>query len=228
MKATWSRELPQIGLIALMTMLAAVTWPWAPDRIAVRWDLQGEVTRYGGKAEGLLLLPALALLVYLFLLVLPRIDPGRANYQRFAGPYNMIRFSLLSLIAIAYGVVHVWIRGYPIDVAAAGLLLVGVMLVIFGVVMDKIRPNWSVGIRTPWTLTSQESWARTHRVGGWLFIVMGLWTLLLAVERTAWALAVWVIMFGATVVVLFAYSYLVWRADPRKMPPTGALLTEDS
>src|SRR3990172_7860200 len=106
---------------------------------------------------GLLLLPALALLVYLFLLVLPGIDPGRANYQRFAGAYNMIRFSLLSLIAIAYGVVHVWIRGYPIDVAAAGLLLVGVMLVIFGVVMDKIRPNWSVGIRTPWTLTSQES-----------------------------------------------------------------------
>src|SRR3990172_2923879 len=68
---------------------------------------------------GLLLLPALALLVYLFLLVLPGIDPGRANYQRFAGAYNMIRFSLLSLIAIAYGVVHVWIRGYPNHSSAA-------------------------------------------------------------------------------------------------------------
>jgi len=101
-------------------------------------------------------------------------------------------------------------------------------VVIFGVVMAKIRPNWFVGIRTPWTLTSQESWTRTHRVGGWLFIVMGLWTLLLAVERTAWALAVWVIILGATVVGLFAYSYLVWRADPRKMPPTGTLLAGDS
>src|SRR3970040_2980276 len=82
MKVTCSRELPQIGLIVLMTLLAAVTSPWAPDRIAVRWDLQGEVTRYGGKAEGLLLLPALALPGYLFLLGLPRIDPGPPHYQQ--------------------------------------------------------------------------------------------------------------------------------------------------
>lgn len=228
MKVTWSTELPQIGLLVLMVLLAMATWPWAPDRIAVRWDLQGDATRYGGKAEGLLLLPALALLVYLFLLILPHIDPGQANYKRFAGPYNVIRFALLSLIAIAYGGVHAWIRGYPIDPAATGLLLVGVMLVVFGVVMDKIRPNWFIGIRTPWTLTSQASWTRTHRVGGWLFILMGLWTLLLAVERTAWALAVWVVILVATGAGLFVYSYLVWRVDPRKMPPTGTLLAEDS
>lgn len=228
MKTTWSTELPQVGLIVLMVLLVVVTWPWAPDRIAVRWDFQGEVTRYGGRAEGLLFLPALALLVYLFLLVLPRIDPGHANYERFSGSYNVIRFTLLSLMAIAYGVVHVWIRGYPIDVSAAGLLLVGVMLVVFGFVTDKIRPNWFIGIRTPWTLTSQESWTRTHNVGGRLFIVLGLWTLLLAVERTVWALAVWVALLAGTIVGLFVYSYLVWRADHRRLPPTGTVLTEES
>ena len=228
MKITWTTEVPQLGLVVLMLLLAAFTWPGAPDRIAVRWDFQGEVTRYGGKAEGLLLLPALALAVYLFLLILPRIDPGRANYSRFAGPYNVIRVTLLSLIALAYGVVHVWIRGYDIDVTLAALLLVGAMLIIFGAVMNKIRPNWFVGIRTPWTLTSQVAWTKTHRVGGWLFVLAGLWSFLLAVVRTTWALAAWVVLLVGSVAGLFVYSYLVWRADPRKMASGGSLPTEDA
>jgi uncharacterized membrane protein len=179
------------------------------------------VTRYGSKTEGLLFLPVLAATAYLFLLVLPRVDPGRANYPKFAGAYTLIRVSLLSLIALAYGAVHVWVRGYPIDIGAVIGGLVGVLLLVFGGVMSQIRPNWFVGIRTPWTLSSHESWSRTHRAGGWVFVVAGLWTLLLVVVRTAWAVVVWSVLLAGGTAALVVYSYVVWRADPNKVPPAG-------
>lgn len=223
MKVSWIQELPQLGLIALMLVLAAVTWAGAPAQIPVRWDLQGEVTRYGGKAEGLLLLPALALAVYLFLLVLRRIDPHRANYPRFEGAYHVIRLTLLSLIALAYGVVHLWIRGYPVDATAAGLLLVGLMLIMFGVASARIEPNWFIGIRTPWTLSSRTAWQKTHRAGGWVFALMGLWSFLLAIVRAPWTLAVWVVLLTGGIAGLVVYSYLLWRADTQTVPGAGTL-----
>lgn len=221
MNTSWRIELPQIGLILLMVLLAVVTWPDAPDRIPVQWNLQGQVTRYAGRAEGLLLLPALALAVYLFLLILPRIDPARANYAWFATAYTIIRVTLLSLLALAYGVVHVWIRGTTVNMGAITLLLIGAACVVLGSVLGQVRPNWFVGVRTPWTLSSQESWTKTHRLGGWLFIVLGLWALGLAVVRTSWAVRTWWVAAGAVVVILVVYSYLVWRDDPHRTTLAG-------
>ena len=221
MKTVWRLEVPQVGLVVLMFLLAAVTWPTAPERIPVQWNLQGEVSRYAGRWEGLLLLPTLALFIYLFLLILPRIDPARANYARFAGAYTVIRFTLLSLVALAYGVIHVWIRGTTIDVGAVILLLVGITLVVFGAVSSQLRPNWFIGIRTPWTLTSQESWTQTHRLGGWVFMILGLGLVGLTMLRTRAALAAWAGIGALGVAVLVVYSYLVWRDDPHKAPPAG-------
>lgn len=174
MRVTWRSELPMWLLLAGMFALAAITWAWAPNRIPVHWDVAGQVDRYGSKAEGLLGIPLLAAGVYLLMLLLPRVDPGRANYDRFAGAYLVIRTGIITLLALLYGVVHLWIRGRQVDVTAVVPLLVGGLLVVVGNLMGKIRPNWFVGIRTPWTLSSQTAWSSTHRVGGWVFVGMGL------------------------------------------------------
>ena len=227
MKVTWRTEIPQWLIMAGMFLMAALTWSSAPERIPVHWNAAGQVDRYGGKVEGLLAIPLMTLGIYLLLLVLPRFDPGRANYARFAGTYLLLRLGLVILLALLYAVVLLWIRGYPVDVSTVVPLAVGALLIVLGNLMGKIRPNWFVGIRTPWTLSSKVSWIRTHRLGGWLFIAIGLAMVLTGALHWVWATQLVMGLVLGSVVVMFAYSYLAWRSDPDKVPPAGTLPAED-
>ena len=223
MKITWRSEWPHWVLLALQFSLAALTWGSAPDRIPVHWGLDGQVDRYGGRAEGLLAMPLVSLGLYLLLLWLPRFDPGRANYPAFASAYGTLRLALLALLSAIYGVIQLAVHGREVSVVEVMPLLIGAMYVVIGAVLGKVRPNWFVGIRTPWTLSSKVAWMRTHRVGGWLFIAMGALTMAVAAVDAQWAM--WV-MIGSPIIAgigLAAYSYRVWRADPEKLPPAGTL-----
>jgi len=226
-KTSWRLEAPQIALIALMFAAAALAWPVAPDRIPVHWNASGGIDRYGGKVEGLLLMPLLACGIYLLMRYLPNLDPGRANYARFGGVYATIRISVLALMAAIQGVTLFTVLRRPVDMSLIVPVLVGSLFVVIGGVMGKIRPNWFVGIRTPWTLTSKMAWVRTHRLGGWLFVAQGLCFIASGVVGLpAFHLVVIGSMF-AVIVVLFVYSYLVWRTDPEKQSPAGTQPADD-
>lgn len=218
MRTNFKTELIQWILIAAMFLFAAISWPSAPDRIPVHWGFSGEPDRYGGKFEGLLLLPLLALGLYLLLLYLPRIDPGRANYERFKGAYSVIRVATLAVLASIHGFILLWIRGVQLDFSVVVPVLVGVLLIVIGSVLGKVRPNWFVGIRTPWTLASKLSWTKTHRLGGWLFVVVGLVFISSGFVGSAWAIVAGLVVAAGCVLWLVVYSYLVWRSDPRKIP----------
>ena len=216
MKTNWRIELALVALIALMFAAALLVWPSAPSEIPVHWNASGDVDRYGGKFEGLLLLPLMALGIYLLMRYLPNIDPGRVNYARFGGAYTAIRAGVLLLMAGIYGMVIAWVLEAPVDMSRAVPVGVGALFVLFGSVLGQVKPNWFVGIRTPWTLSSTESWARTHRLGGWFFIALGL---LFAITGLFKLGSFGFVVLGASiaaVAVLVVYSYFVWRADPAK------------
>lgn len=222
MKTSWKVELPQWALIAGMFLLAAVTWSSAPERIPLHWDLYGRPDGYGGKAEGLLAIPLLALGVYLLLVLLPRVDPGRANYASFAGAYAILRLSIIAVLAAVYSIIHTWIRGVALAVETLVPFLVGALFVVMGSLMGKVRPNWFVGVRTPWTLSSKRSWVKTHRMAGWLFVAIGLAVLGAALAgRPLVTLVVLAGLLATAIAWLLAYSYLVWRNDPEAHPPAG-------
>lgn len=157
MRASLRTELPHLAVIAAMFVLAAATWSAAPVRIPVHWDLAGRVDRYGGKFEGLLLMPLLTLGIYLLFLVAPRFDPGRANYARFWRPYWIMRLAAVVVLALVYGFILLWTWGVQLDVWTVIPVLIGGMFIVLGSVMGKIRPNWFVGIRTPRALSSELS-----------------------------------------------------------------------
>jgi uncharacterized membrane protein len=228
MKTNWRRELPSWLILAVMLVLLAMTWPVAPDRVPVHWNAAGEIDRYGSKPFGLLFPPLLAAGLYLVFLFAPRIDPGRANYASFPDTYLLIRTAVLATIAFFYGVTCLSARGVAVSMEVVAPLAVGMLFVVFGSVMGKIRPNWFVGIRTPWTISSKVAWVRTHRLGGWLFIALGLAFVAGALFKRAWS-AQWIVggVLGM-VVVLFVYSYLAWRGDPDKVPPAGTLPGDDA
>ena len=227
MKTNWRIELPLLLLIALMFAAAISVWPAAPADIPVHWNASGEVDRYGGKVEGLLGIPLLASAIYLLMRYLPRVDPLRANYARFGGAFAAIRAGILLLMAGIYAVVIAWVVKRPVDVSLVVPVAVGALLVLFGSVLGQVKPNWFVGIRTPWTLSSKVSWVRTHRLGGWLFMALGL----LFAATGAFKLGSFgFVVIGAViavVVILIGYSCFVWKADPEKQPPAGTQPADD-
>lgn len=224
MKWNWKLEAPQLALLAAMWLWALFAWPSMPDRIPAHWNIQGEIDRWGGKFEGLILLPLIATALYLLLRFLPLVDPGRANYVHFSGPYAVVRTTVLAMLAVVHAIGQVAAHGVKVPMGRLMPLLVGAMFVALGAVLGKVRPNWFVGVRTPWTLSSKVSWVKTHRMAGWLFMASGLACLASGLLLPPqWSFGV--IMAGAIGSGLGSavYSYFAWKSDPDKIPPAGTL-----
>ena len=214
-KINWRTEAVSLLLLLAMFVAAGVVWPSAPDRIPVHWGVSGEPDRYAGKFEGLLLLSLVALGLYVLLLVLPRVDPRKEHYARFQGVYTILRTLIVAIMAGTFAIVVLWARGVHVDTFVVVGLMIGLLFMVLGNYMGKLRSTWFVGIRTPWTLSSEESWNKTHRLGGRLFFVFGLALAIGVPLGKQWA-ASYMIPAGVfgLVLILYVYSYLVWRKDP--------------
>jgi uncharacterized membrane protein len=221
-RRTWLRELPHLAAIGAMFIYAIVRWPNAPDRFPAHWGFSGDIDRYGGKFEGLLLVPIIAVGVYLLLLAIPRIDPSRENYRRFATAYSMIRLVILAVLGFVYVVIQVSAAGRDVDVNLAIGLAMGGMIFVLGSVMGRIKPNYMVGVRTPWTLASQASWAKTHRITGWLFMASGAATIIVSLIWTTAGVIVLLASVLTATVVAVAYSYWAYSVDVERVPVMGA------
>jgi len=212
MHVTWRTEWPHWVLLAFLAIVLA----FSPARqVPIHWNAAGAIDGYAEKW----IAGVIALGLYLLMLLLPRIDPNRANYAQFATAYGVVRLAILALLVILMGSVAL---GLHVLVDGLVEVVMGAFLFVVGTVMGKVRPNWFVGIRTPWTLSSKRSWVKTHRLGGWLFVAWGLLEIVAGLALPSWRPQV---LIGSAVVVvgaLVVYSYLVWRGDPEKEPALAA------
>lgn len=212
----------------LNTLLAAIlviAWgaalgalPFTPARIVTHWGLDGTPDGYMGRVPGLLLAPAVATLLVVVLAYLPLIDPLGANYRAFAVPYKYIQIGLAAFLTAVELMVIAVALGYNLNVTTFITVLMSLLFIGLGSLLGKLQPNWFAGIRTPWTLASPEVWARTHRFGGRLMVVVGLITLaagLLAPQPLK--IIMLLIGIGGWAVASICYSYWVWR----RLGPTG-------
>ena len=168
---------------------------------------------YSPKLVAAVMLPLMILGLRGLLSVLPRIDPKGGNYQKFAGTYwlifnGVIAFrGVMHLATLAHGV------GAPVRMDRVVGVGVGVLLVVIGNYLTRVEPNWFIGIRTPWTLSSDRVWDETHRLGSVLFMVSGVFAFIgsLFGGMTAfWFLFVPII--GSTLITL-VYSYVLYQRE---------------
>lgn len=208
------------GVIAAMLLVSAWTFTQLPAgaQVPVHWGIDGQIDAYAPKETGLFFLPVLTAVLAAMLAVIPRYEPRRANLERSSKAYGAVWIAAILLM----GAVHVMFiaaaLGAVFDVTQPILIGIGALLVVVGNYLPKVRPNYIMGIRTPWTLASDLSWARTHRIGGRLFVVEGLVLVVLGVLGVREVLVVIAVLGSAVVglVAVFAYSYRVWKLDPEK------------
>lgn len=208
------------GLI-IVTMLLLSAWAWAKvpagAQIPIHWNAAGEVDGYGNKFVGLFLMPLITTAVVLLFSQIPAIDPKGANILRSGKAYYITWLAIVVLQLLIHGVTIASILGWQTNIGRIIPAGVGVLFIILGNYLGKIRPNYTMGIRTPWTLASDLSWNKTHRLGGKLFIFTGLLMLaaMLFPLSEMWVYIMLSALFGS-LIVLTLYSYLVWKQDPNK------------
>jgi uncharacterized membrane protein len=200
-------------LVAAALIFTALVYPSLPESMVTHWGMDGTPDGHSSRAFGAWLIPAVMFGVWLIMRVLPKIDPRRENYARFAGTYT----TLITVVIAFMGLMHVAILGvalgWPIAVPRVIPFAVGAMFVIIGNLLPRARPNWFVGIRTPWTLSSDRVWERTHRLGGVLFVASGL-VMIAATFGPPWLLgpAIGVaFVLGGLIPVL--YSLVLWMRE---------------
>jgi uncharacterized membrane protein len=206
-----------IGLVAVEFALSAIAWLQLPAgaEVPIHWDISGEPDGYAPAALALLLTPGITLLLGLLLAVAPRFDPRRENLVRSRPAYLWITGSALVMTGVLHALVVLAALGSEIDVVLVIALMTGALFVVIGNFLQKTRSSWFMGIRTPWTLSSERSWTETHRLGGYAFMAVGVASALAAVVAGP-EVFFWILLggIGVSVVGLFVYSYLVWRDDP--------------
>lgn len=217
-KVSWKLEVPHVLAILGMFVAAILLWDSAPEKFPVHWNLEGEVDRYGSKFEGLLLLPLITAGLYLLLLVVPYIDPKKMNYQSFGTLYGFIRFGVTLLMIVVYSAAAFSAFGHKVDIGLVVGGSVGVFFIVIGNFIGTIRPNWFVGIRTPWTLSSRLSWDKTHQAGGWWFVLSGVGILGLGFLRSTYLLGGMLVLALGGAVAITWYSYHVWKNDTERIP----------
>lgn len=207
-------------VVGLMFAIAAWAWVQIPPgtEVPVHWNASFEADRYGSKAEGLLLFPVVTGLVALLLAAVPRLDPKGENIRRSMPAYRALWITLMVFFFLMYVIMVASIFGRAPNAFQLIPVGIGVLFIILGNYMGKIRPNYMFGVRTPWTLASDLAWNKTHRLAGWLFVLLGLLTILstFAANETLW---LWVLMGGVLglLVISTVYSYTVWKDDPARL-----------
>ena len=201
-------------LLVLSIVLSAIAYPSLPDRIPVHWGFSGEVNRYGSRFEAAFILPFIGVVFWLVLRALPRIDPKRENYARFQSTYDLIVDTVVTLLVLMHLALIGSALGLPIPVTRVFPALAGVALVVLGNVLPRARPNWWFGIRTPWTLSNERVWTKTHRVGGYFFVAAGIvWIIVALLPASPGTHPILLVTLAAAALGSFVYSYFVWRQE---------------
>ncbi|HVE77326.1 MAG TPA: SdpI family protein [Gemmatimonadaceae bacterium] len=207
------RKLVAPALIAAAFITSTVVFPRLPDTMATHWNLAGEPDGWSSRTVAAFFAPTAMLFVWVLLRWLPTVDPRRANLADAADVYG---YTLDALLLFFLGL-HVTMLGealgWPVSLVTAVPVGIGLLLVLVGVFLPRVRPNYTFGIRTPWTLASDRVWARTHRVGGPVLVVTGLvmggGALVLPKASFRWLLLPMLVAAAGTVY----YSYRAWREE---------------
>lgn len=194
-------------LIVAASFVAGVYfYPLLPNRVASHWGIDGEVDGYVSRFWGAYLMPIVGAGLWLLLLIVLRVDPKKHNIEKFLKHFDWFIVLLFLFLAYLFGLVLIWNLGYSFELIRWLSPAFTILFFSAGVLISNAKMNWTIGIRTPWTLSSEKVWNKTHKTGGILFRISGILALFgtLLPRHAAWFILAPVIV-SAVIVVVQSY-----------------------
>lgn len=195
--------------------LSIVAYKYLPDTIASHWNYLGEADGFSSKTTNLVAFPLLIIFLGALLNYVPRLDPKQSSILTFINEYNRFIDVMLIFFLTLQVQIIAWNLGYKVSMAVYMPIMLGVLFYFIGDMIGKTKTNYTIGIRTPWTLSSEKVWDNTHKLGSKLFkLSLPVFILSALFQSISFLLVIGYILL--IVIVLFAYSYSEYKKETQK------------
>ena len=205
-----------LTLIAIAVIAGVLLWNQLPEQMASHWNTNDEVDGYISKFWGVFLMPLITLGMFGLFIALPNMDPLKANIASFRNAFNLFIVLITVFMLYIHGLTLAWSLGYQsFKMSTAMLPFMGLLFMFIGYLLRQAKRNFFIGIRTPWTLSSDTVWDKTHQLGSVLFMVSG--ALAFFGSFFGGMAAFWLLfvpLMGSTL-FLVIYSYILYRNETK-------------
>lgn len=198
-------------LLAIISILITVfLYGKLPAEVPIHFNVSGQPDSWSSKSF-VFFTAFLPLAIGALTLLLPKIDPKRSSFTKHSKAYNIFMFMIMLFMIGIHWATVLFSLGYNISINKFVMLSIGILFIIMGNYMPQIRPNYTFGIKTPWTLYDENNWRSTHRFGGYMFILMGISAFIYFFISTELMAILFTIIVLAGAFGSYLYSYLYFR-----------------
>ena len=210
-KMTFKTEV--LPIILLISAFVASFYFYAnfPERVPTHWNFKGQVDGWSSAAFAAFFFPVLNLGMYLLFLVIPYIDPKKERYEEFKHVFHIFKNFLIAFMTVIYFLTGLNGMGYNLPINVFVPIMVGILFILMGNYMGKLKSNWFMGARNPWTLSSEEVWNKTNRITGKIFILSGLLMILEGFLPDNVKLSFFIFIIALMVIVPNLYSFIIYN-----------------
>ena len=196
-------------IVMLLPMIAGLCmWQYMPDQMPIHWNGAGEVDKYSSKAFAIFGLTAILLVVHLLVVIGTAMDPKSKNVK---GKMLSIIYWICPVISVVvYGLMYAVGFGVDISVEVWIQVFVGIIFAVMGNWLPKCQPNYTIGIRIPWTLNSEFNWKKTHRMAGPLWVAGGFITIISGFLGQVGTI-IFILVMILLVIIPIGYSYFLYK-----------------
>ena len=203
------------GLLSLVGAVLFSIWvyPRLPAEVVTHWGADGQPNGWSSPLVACLVVPCIGLVLAVLFAVIPGIDPRKESWAQHGATYHVIANLVLAFLAGMQVLLLGQALGWGVPIPRVIMAAVGGLFMVLGLLMPSMRPNWFMGIRTPWTLSSDVVWRKTHLLGRTCFVLAGLLLVLTSFFSSELAVGVILGAVAGAVITPVVYSWFAWRAE---------------
>ena len=203
-------------LVIIAIVFSLAVYNHLPDSMASHWNVNDQVNGYISRFWGAFLMPIISIGMLGLFLLIPNIDPLKANIAKFRETFNAFITAIMVFLLYMHFLTVLWNLGYQnFRMSMAMLPAVGLILIFAGLMMRKAKRNFFIGIRTPWTLSSDRVWDQTHHLGSILFIISGILAFVGAFFDGTTAFWLILVPIVGSTIFLMVYSYVLYQRETK-------------
>ena len=202
-----------ISFLFVVAMFGLGYWlqPTLPAQLPSHWNIAGEVDAYASKDFVVFQIPTFVLCILILLMWLPTTDPKHENVKHNQPYYNQLVLMMTFFFFSLHAYTIAWAYGFRMNVGQFMSVLIGLLFVVIGAALNNIKQNWFFGIRTPWTISNEMIWEKTHKVAGNLFKAAGILVAGFSLYDPVKSFQIMMAMIIAIVTWSIVYPYILWK-----------------